>query len=251
MSYPDPVTKKSMIALIPVPVLVALLLSTNLSGVGISYDTTEYFAGAKHLADSGAYSGVDGSPQATWPPGYSFLLSIPVRIGFSLESSSLITTGLSLAIIAIVVMVLLQRYSVSRTISVSALVVLFTLPPLIAASSVALSELPFIAAVLSSIVVVTWRRSRWIALAAGLLCGVAYMMRYVGLIFIPVVALCYPLRFARKAPARTLTLDVAVLLAAAAALPLWWTRRNFEVAGSATGNREPGGDLSLKLVDLP
>jgi len=232
--------------------LVLFLLGTNFSGVGISYDTTEYFAGAKHLVESGVFAGVDGTPQATWPPGYSFLLSLPLRVGFALETASLIITALSLAVIAFAALAILRRYGTSPALSAISLILLFLLPPLIAASSVALSELPFIATILAAVSLATWRQAPWCAVTAGLLCGAAYSMRYVGLIFIPVVALIYVLRFATASNIRALFIDVTLLIASAAVMPLWWTLRNVDAAGSATGNREPGGgtlpDASLDTI---
>jgi hypothetical protein len=221
--------------------LVALLLATNFTGVGISYDTTEYFAGAKQLVESGTYAAIDGRPQATWPPGYSFLLSLPLRLGLSLQASSLIVTALSLIVIAATSLILLRRYGSTPATSVLALVLIFLLPPLIAASSVALSELPFIATVMLALVLATWRNSPLVAVSMGIICGSTYLMRYVGLLFIPIVAAVYLARFARRVPMRQLAIHVVLFALSAIALPLWWTRRNIGATGFATGNREPGG----------
>ena len=228
--------------------LVGLLLATNLTGIGISYDTTEYFAGAKQLAESGSYAAVDGRPQATWPPGYSFLLSLPIRLGLSLQSSSLIVTALSLAVIAWSSIVLLRRYGSSPTTSALTLVLIFLLPPLIAASSVALSELPFIATTMLALTLATWRNSPLVAFAAGLACGAAYMIRYVGLLFIPIVAIVFVVGIAKRTAIRQLAFNLALFTITAAALPLWWTRRNIDATGSATGNREPGGGTYLSAA---
>lgn len=241
MPYSDSMMRRNAIPSAISALLVIVLLGTNFSGVGITYDTTEYFAGAKQLAESGTYAAVDGRPQATWPPGYSLLLSLPFRFGFSLEASSLIVTALSLAVIAWSSLTLLRRYGSSPTTSTLALALIFLFPPLIAASAVALSELPFIATTMLAFTLATWRNSPLVALFAGLACGAGYMMRYVGLLFIPIVAIVFVARFAKRVEVRQLAVNVALFSIAAATLPLWWTRRNINATGTATGNREPGG----------
>ena len=222
-------------------VLVVLLLSTNSPGVGVTYDSTEYFAGAKSLVENGAFNAVDGKPQSTWPPGYSFLISVPHRFGLSLETSSLVVCALALMVIVISVLQILLVFEVSRIKTVTAVALVMISPGLIEASSVALSELPFIAALLASFALLVSQQRAKFVFVSGIFIGSACLVRYVGIFFIPFVAALTFVCQCRVSSTLGAAIRTTVFLIAAIAIPAFWIRRNIRLTGSATGNREPGG----------
>lgn len=228
---------------------VVLLLSTNSSGVGITYDSTEYFAGAKSLVENGAFNAVDGRPQSTWPPGYSFLISVPHRVGLSLEASSLVVSALALMVIVISVLQMLLVFEVSGIKSMAVVALVMISPGLIEASSVALSELPFIAALLASFALLVSQQRAKFVFVSGIFIGSACLVRYVGIFFIPFVAALTFVCQRRVASKLSAAVRTTVLLIAAMAIPAIWMRRNIRLTGSATGNREPGGGTFIDATE--
>jgi hypothetical protein len=221
--------------------LVTLLLAANLSGVGVTYDTTEYFAGAKSIAETGTFSSVDGRPQATWPPGYSFLLSIPIRTGLSLNASSLLVAALSLvAIVWSAIRILSQSSMSPRSINATLAWMLLS-PGLVTASSLALSELPFIALLLGSWALLTQKDSTLAVLSSAVILGSATMVRYVGIFLIPLyLLLAITYNFSRHARKKCVLRGI-IFLFVASSMPYLWRLRNIRETGTASGNREPGG----------
>lgn len=221
---------------------------TNWSGVGITYDSTEYFAGAKSLAESGAFNAIDGRPQSTWPPGYSFLISVPYRFGMSLEASSLVVAALSLIVIVISTLRILEFSRVSRNKSVAVVALLMISPGLIEASSVALSELAFIASILASITLVATQRGTSIVTLGGILLGFSSLVRYVGIFFIPFIVLLTFVYQRRSSSARIAAVRSGLVLGIAISFPLLWIRRNVRLTGFPTGSREPGGGTFVNAL---
>jgi hypothetical protein len=230
--------------------LVMVLLATNLPGVGITYDTTEYFAGAKSIAEAGTFAAVDGRAQATWPPGYSFLISIPYQFGFSLEVSSLLITAASLLIIVIACHKLLRAVGLSAKASAGGVGLLLISPGYVQASSVALSELPFVAALLSSVAILQMRKRTSFLFLAGAFLGFAGLIRYVGVFFAPFLLLLAMISQKEVPTKRRVVSRALVFLTAAIPLPLLWIQRNIRLTGFATGSREPGGGTFISAIKL-
>ena len=221
--------------------LMVILLATNLSGVGITYDSTEYLAGAKSLIEGGTFAAIDGRPQATWPPGYSLLLSLPMRTGLSPIASSLIITALSLFVVAFSLLALLVRSGLSTRGSIIGATVLMLSPGLVNASALALSEIPFIAFLLASWWVLRFRNTVPPTILGAILLGFASLIRYAGLFFIPWIVLVVILCQRGHLSWRKNLLNGAMTLVISSAIPYLWTQRNLREVGTTTGNREPGG----------
>jgi 4-amino-4-deoxy-L-arabinose transferase-like glycosyltransferase len=114
-------------------------------------------------------------------------------------------------------------------------------PGLVEASSVALSELAFIAALLASIALLVAERGTSLVLLGGILLGFASLTRYVGIFFLPFIAALAFVCQRRVSSSWSATIRLALFLTAAVVFPAFWIRRNIRLTGSATGNREPGG----------
>ena len=114
-------------------------------------------------------------------------------------------------------------------------------PGLIEASSVALSELAFIASILASITLVITHRGTSIVALGGILLGFSSLVRYVGIFFIPFIVLLTFIYQRRSSGAGIAAIRSGLVLGIAISFPLLWIRRNVRLTGSPTGSREPGG----------
>lgn len=213
----------------------------NRPGIGITYDSTEYFAGATSLVESLNFAAVDGTPQAVWPPGYSVMVALPHALGLSLSSAAIIVNVLAVAVLAWSFHRVADRLGAGPLTVVGAASFLFLLTPVMDAGTLALSELPFLAALFGMIAVALHPASVRTAAAIGLLGALVYTLRYVGLFFLPFVFMIALLSRRNGTPWRT-RLGHTLISAAVAATPiLVWTARNIDVSNTPTGNREPGG----------
>jgi len=121
-------------------------------------------------------------------------------------------------------------------------------PGLVSASSVTLSELPFIAFLLAAWWVLTSRNTAPMTIIGAVLLGFASLIRYAGLFFIPWILLVVILWQRRHLQWRKRLLNGVLAVVISSAIPYLWTQRNLRQAGSTTGNREPGGGTFLAAV---
>jgi hypothetical protein len=125
---------------------------------------------------------------------------------------------------------------------------LFLLAPIVDAGSLALSELPFLAALFAMFACALGRPTNSTAVAVGLLGASLYALRYVGLFFLPfgIVSLFLAHRGSTRLRTR---LGHALLATTVAIVPIAaWTARNVHVSGTTTGNREPAGGTLVEAV---
>lgn len=213
----------------------------NRPGIGITFDSTEYFAGAASMVESLRFSAVDGTPQATWPPGYPAVLAVPHALGVSLQSAAIIANVLAVAVLAWSFHRVAARLGAGPSTILGAAAFLFLLSPVMDAGSLALSELPFLAALFTMIAVALRPATMRTAAMIGVLGALVYGLRYVGLFFLPFVLVIALFSHRSGTPWRT-RVGHTLISAGVAAIPiLAWTARNIDVSNTPTGNREPGG----------
>lgn len=223
-------------------------LAGNIPGIGITYDSTEYFAGAASLVESLRFSAVDGTPQAIWPPGYPALVAVPHAFGLTLSGAAIVVNVLAIAVLAWSFLRAAERLEARPLATVGAAAMLFLLPPVMDAGSLALSELPFLAALFAMIAMALHPATVKRAAMIGLLGAFLYSLRYVGLFFLPFVLILVLLSHRAGTPLRTRIGHTLVSAAVIAAPVLAWTARNIDVSNTPTGNREPGGGTLLEAL---
>ena len=228
--------------------LAVVPLVGNLPGIGITYDSTEYFAGAASLIESLRFSAVDGTPQATWPPGYSALVALPHAFGLSLSDAAIIINVLSVAALAWAFLRAAKRLGAGSRTIVGAVGALLLLTPVMDAGSLALSELPFLATLLGMFAVALRPVTLRSAVALGLLGALLYLLRYVGLFFLPFVLAIVLLAHCTGTPLRTRIARTLVSAVVMATPVIAWTARNVDVSNTPTGNREPGGGTLVEAL---
>ena len=70
-----------VLPVVAIAAVVGVLVATTRYGIGLTPDSVVYITGARSLADGRGYTHLDGGAIGSWPPGYSFVLSLGERIG--------------------------------------------------------------------------------------------------------------------------------------------------------------------------
>ncbi len=190
-------------------------------------DADWYFSRAASLADGLGYLSKAGTPTAFWPPGWPMALSVV----FEFTGRSLISLGLcNLAVGAIAVWLLLdlgRKLFGSELAARAGLLLLALYPNNIGYFPLALTEVFYT----SLLIAVCWlivARRHWVAfIAAGLLLGVATLVKAQTLLVVPVILGIGLLRapdFWKNLPAAALRAGALIALAALVVAP--WTMRN-------------------------
>jgi len=132
--------------------------------------------------------------------------------------------------------VLLRRVVGLRGIRFAAVLVVAAVPALSGAASMVWTEVPFVAVVLGCLACVGRSRDPRRLAAAAVLVGPAFLLRYVGLVLIPVGAVTVVLAAADRPWLRRAARG-AVFVAVSAVVPVGWLARNRSVSGTLMGPR--------------
>lgn len=217
---------------------IIVLLYTSRYGIGLLPDSATYFAGARSLASGQGFATFDGSPVVVFPPLYSILL---VPFAGSLAYGAIVLNIFLMALAGALSFSLAHRYTSSLPVAtaIMLLVLVLVLRPMGGIASMALSELPFVVAVLGWI----WLAARFwdapnrrtLVLLAGVT-ALALLLRYIGvfLVLVGVVVV-----FAQPKPTRTRA-GQATAFTVLAVLPVAaYFARNLAISGTLMGRRSP------------
>jgi 4-amino-4-deoxy-L-arabinose transferase-like glycosyltransferase len=196
----------------------------------LSPDSVTYLSLARNLAAGRGYVDLTGRPNTTFAPGFPALLALGQLVGIAASTMARVVNTASYAALVVLAWVLLRRHVASRGVALAATVLVVISPPLLNVSAHAWSEPLFCVVVLAFILVLEEavsgtdpRRQLLFGVGAGLLAGVAFMVRYAGLILVPVGVIVLVLSLGT---ARAKTQRIAAFVLAAAPLPAIWLLRN-------------------------
>ena len=229
------------------PELVVSVLSAipsllgNRRGIGLSWDSTDYIAvGLSMSAGRGALD-VTGVPTVIRPPGLSAFVTLGDWLSISPDISLRIVNALSMMIIVWCTHRLLVRAGVRSTAKWIGVVLVAVSPALLELTTMAWSEPPFIALILSAMVIATReRRWPWEFVLAALFTSL-FFIRYVGPFYAAPLALVAALVQARASGIVLAFLRSGTALALSMVTPWLWLMRNKEITGTLTGYRVAGG----------
>ncbi|QSR16962.1 glycosyl transferase [Novosphingobium sp. KA1] len=190
-------------------------------------DAEWYFSRAASLAAGRGYLGNDGAPTAFWPVGWPAVLGLAfsrfgasaVTLGVFNLVSSLLIGGLTLA--------LGRRLFASEAAARLALLLLAVYPNAIGYVPLALTEVFYTLLLMAGCWAVIVRENRWQLVGAGLVFGLATLVKAQTLVVVPLLFAIDWLRMkpmGKRLPG--LVLDALVVLAAAAVVIAPWTVRN-------------------------
>ena len=214
-------------------------------GIGLSWDSTDYIAVGQTIARYGFALDVTALPMTIRPPGLSIAVTIGEYIGASPSVSLRLLNAMSIAVVVVCTDVLFRRAgarTVARYIGIALVVVS---PALLDLTSMAWSEPPFIAFAMVSLVLVTQKRTLWADLLLAACFCALFFVRYVGVFYAAPIGLFALARTRRERGAVQAVLRSSLIAVVGAVGPAMWLRRNYDIDGTLTGYRVPGGGTLL------
>lgn len=205
-------------------------------------DADFYYDRAAELADGQGYRNDDGTPTAFWPPGWPLVLAGVFRLlGPSVEVVgllNLIFAGLS----AVLILRLGRRITGSEGAARLALLLVALYPNNAAYVPLALTEVFYTLLLLAVCWLLVERRGAAALIGAGVLLGLATLVKAQSLVVVPLVlglAVLRETQWLKALPAQLGRGIVLVLLAGLVVLP--WTLRNERVLGAPVAVSTNGG----------
>jgi len=218
-----------------------LSIISNRSGVGWSWDSTDYVAVGINMANGRGLLDVTGLPMTVRPPGLSVLIASGLSVGLNANLFLLLLNATCAFIVIIFAFALLQRALNNRVVLIVATAFVAFSPALLWQYSMAWSEPPFLAVLLITMFMTLQKMSYTKAALMPLLMAALFFIRYVGPVF--AVALTISSLFINRKQLGLIR--SAVIHSAGFAisfLPCWlWLIRNRRIDGTLTGARAPGG----------
>ena len=219
----------------------ALVAFANRSGVGWSWDSTDYVETGINLAEGRGLLDVTGRLMTVRPPGLPVILAVGHALGVSPGVVLQVVNAACAAVVVGLGGLLLARAGVGTWPRRWALAMLAASPALLWQWTMAWSEPPFLALELAMLAVALHARRAWRWPALAVLGAALCFVRYVGPVFaVAILAAGTVVHAARRGWVRAAVLHAATL--GVAALPVWrWLARNHRIDGTWTGTRVPGG----------
>jgi hypothetical protein len=238
-----PLTKRPEVLVALAAMLPSLI--GNRSGIGISWDSTDYIAVGLSMAAGRGALDVTGVPMVIRPPGLSALVTVGDWLTVSPDITLRIVNAVAMFVVVWCTHRLLVRAQV-RAVSIWVGVALVALSPaLLDISTMAWSEPPFLALLLVTLVIATRARTWPWDLVLAIVYIALFFVRYVGPFYAAPIALVAAVVQARKSGVLLAFFRSATALAVSMVAPWLWLMRNKELSGFLTGYREPGGGTLL------
>ncbi len=222
-----------------------LVVIANWSGVGWSWDTSDYVAVGRNFANGNGLLDTTGIPMTVRPPGLSILIGIGDLLGLSVNLTVQILNVICAIVTVLGTFHLLQIAKVKKNVALIATAVVTFSPALLWQYSMIWSEPPFIALVVISMIVALRPTSASKAALLVVLFISLFFVRYVGPVFAVSVAMSAAWFDRHKLGLiKSALINFAILLVSL--VPVWfWLQRNQEIDGTLTGARTPAGGSLL------
>ena len=222
--------------------VVSALLSAvaNRSGVGWSWDTSDYVAVGKNIATGNGLLDATGLPMTVRPPGLSILIAIGDWFGLSANLTVQLLNAICAAIVVVATHQLLRVAQTKISTRIIATAFVAFSPALFWQYSMIWSEPPFIALVAVAMIISLrpMNTSKFVSLV--ILFIALFFVRYVGPVFAIAIAIASTW-FDRRQLDLFKSALTNFLILAISLIPVWfWLQRNENIDGTLTGARTPG-----------
>ena len=214
-------------------------------GIGLSWDSTDYIAVGQTIARYGFALDVTALPMTIRPPGLSIAVTIGEYVGISPSVALRLLNAISIAVVVVCTDVLLRRAGVRTAARYIGVALVVVSPALLDLTSMAWSEPPFIALAMVSLVLVTQKRTLWADLLLAGCFSALFFVRYVGVFYAAPIGLFAVVRTWRERGVVRALLRGSLIAVVSAVGPTLWLRRNYDIDGTLTGYRVPGGGTLL------
>jgi hypothetical protein len=222
-----------------------LVVVANWSGVGWSWDTSDYVAVGKNFASGNGLLDATGIPMTVRPPGLSILIGIGDLLGLSVNLTVQILNVICAIVTVLGTFHLSQIAKVKKHIALIAAAFVAFSPALLWQYSMIWSEPPFIALVVIAMIVALKPVSASKLILLVVLFTALFFVRYVGPVFAASIALSAAWFDRQKLGLiKSALMNFAILLVSL--IPVWyWLQRNESIDGTLTGARTPAGGSLL------
>jgi hypothetical protein len=222
-----------------------LVVVANWSGVGWSWDTSDYVAVGKNFANGNGLLDATGIPMTVRPPGLSILIGIGDLLGLSVNLTVQILNAICAVVTVLGAFHLSQIAKVKKNVALIATAFVAFSPALLWQYSMIWSEPPFIALVVIAMIVALKPVSASKFILLVVLFAALFFVRYVGPVFAASIALSAAWFDRQKLGLiKSALMNFAMLLVSL--IPVWyWLQRNESIDGTLTGARTPAGGSLL------
>jgi hypothetical protein len=222
-----------------------LTIVANRSGVGWSWDTSDYVAVGKNFASGNGLLDATGIPMTVRPPGLSILIGIGDLLGLSVNLTVQILNVICAIVTVLGTFHLSQIAKAKKHIALIAAAFVAFSPALLWQYSMIWSEPPFIALVVIAMIVALKPVSASKFILLVVLFTALFFVRYVGPVFAASIALSAAWFDRQKLGLiKSALMNFAILLVSL--IPVWyWLQRNESIDGTLTGARTPAGGSLL------
>ena len=241
----DPKKVQATEPFIAIGVALIILMISNRSGVGWSWDSTDYVAAGRSLSHGLGSLDVIGDPMVVRPPGYPVLISIGEFLNVKTNTTLLIINLLSAGLMVFFAHKILQHTTSHITTIIGTSLIVLS-PSLLWQFTMAWSEPPFLAIEMVCLFVALVLRTHWKYTILFLLYVGLFFIRFVG----PVFAI--PIAFITVFVDRPNVGWIRAVIYNGLALCIsfypiwWWLQHNKDVSGTLTGTRTGGGGTLMQ-----
>lgn len=225
-----------------------LVLVSTRSGIGISWDSTDYMAVGRNIASGIGPLDVVGLPMTVRPPGISSLITLGVWLGLVPSTTFIIINVISAGVSTYFAMLILESANPQRICVISTLAIIAFSPSLLNVYSMAWSEPVFIAMVLAALWISLSPRSIWVHLILGALFALMFFIRYVGPFYSFPIAVVAILAQSKKSGFRNSAFRVGAIYLVSFVPQYFWLMRNESIDGTLTGARLGAGGSYLAPI---
>ena len=220
--------------------MMLVVISTR-SGMGISWDSTDYMAVGRNIASGIGTLDVVGLPMTVRPPGISSLICLGDWLGLMPSASFVLINTVSAGVSTFFAMLILKKANIRTPIAIPTLAIIAFSPSLLNMYSMAWSEPVFIALVMVALWIALSPRSLSVHLILGVLFAFMFFVRYVGPFYsfpIAVVAIFFQ---SRKSGLVKSTFLIGAIYFVSLLPQYLWLQRNETIDGTLTGARQGAG----------
>jgi hypothetical protein len=224
--------------------MILVVISTR-SGMGISWDSTDYMAVGRNMASGIGTLDVVGLPMTVRPPGISSLICVGDWLGLLPSTSFVLINAVSAGVSTFFAMLILEKANIRTPITISALAIIAFSPSLLNMYSMAWSEPVFIALVVAALWISLSPRSFTVHVILGILFTFMFFIRYVGPFYSFPIALVAILIQSKRSGLIKSTFRIGAIYFVSLVPQYLWLQRNESIDGTLTGARQGAGGSYL------